>query len=190
MRGFLLTFFAAILSFIFYTGCNEEKKVDISANLDPSKMPTMMTRNIMTFISDSGITQYKIVTPLWLVYDEIDTPCWRFPEGIYLQKFDKQFKVISTVAADSAIFYKEKRLWKLEGNVEMTKVPDELFLSPRLYWNQRTQRLSSDTFMHVENTTHVLEGSGFDADEQLKSYRVLHPTGVFPVNQDHLRGGG
>ena len=173
-----MLFFASAIS-----GCKEEQKVDISHSLDASNMPTMSTTNISTLISDSGITQYKIKAPLWNIYDEADIPYWFFPDGIYLEKFNANYQVVATVAADSAIFYKNERLWKLQGNVEMNKLPKELFLSPRLFWDQRKQQLYSDTFIHIENATHILEGTGFESDEQLKSYRILHPTGIFPVDR-------
>ena len=63
-------------------GCKEEKKVDVAAGLNPEKMATMTTKNVSTLISDSGVIQYKIVSPLWRVYDQIDTPYWIFPEGL------------------------------------------------------------------------------------------------------------
>lgn len=178
-----------IIFFLFFSvilGCKEEQKVDISRNLDSTKMPSMSTENISTLISDSGITQYKIISPLWNIYDEAEVPYWHFPKGLYMQKFDKDYNVIATVGADSARYFKNERLWKLEGNVEMTKVPDELFLSPRVYWDQRKQQLYSDTFIHIENTTHVIEGTGFESDENLTRYRILHPNGIFPVDKEDL----
>lgn len=186
MRQFpfiLMLFFLAASGF---WSCREEQKVDISHSLDASKMPSMSTRNISTLISDSGITQYKIISPLWDIYDEADTPYWNFPEGLYLQKYDPDYNVIATVAADSAKFFKNERLWRLEGEVEMTKFPDELFLSPRVFWDQRRQQLYSDTFIHIENATHVIEGTGFESDESLTSYRILHPNGIFPINREEL----
>lgn len=167
--------------------CTGETKVDISSNLNPACMPSMVTHNISTLISDSGVTQYKIVAPVWYVYDEVDTPYWLFPEGLYLQKFDPDFNVIATVAADSARFFKLQKLWKLEGNVEMTKAPRDLFLSERVFWDQRKARLYSDTFIHIENETHILEGTGFESNERLTQYRILHPSGIFPVERDNLR---
>lgn len=167
--------------------CKEESKIDVTRDINPGKIPSMTTHNIATLISDSGVTQYKIVAPVWYVYDEVDTPHWSFPEGLYLQKYDAKFRVIATVAADSAFFYTVEKLWRLEGNVEMTKEPKELFLSPRVFWDQRRQRLYSDTFIHIENATHVLEGTGFESNERLTDYRILHPSGIFPVNRDNLR---
>lgn len=149
----------------------------------------MSTRNISTLISDSGKIQYKIVAPIWNVYDEADTPYWSFPEGLYLQKYDPYFHVMATVAADSAKFFKEKRLWRLEGHVEMTKVPKDLFLSERVFWDQRRGQIYSDTFMHIETATHVLEGTGFVSNEHLTQYRILNPEGIFPVNRDDFKKG-
>lgn len=146
----------------------------------------MVSRNISTLISDSGITQYKIITPIWYIYDEVETPYWSFPEGLYLQKFDPGYNVIATVAADSAKYFKNERLWRLEGEVEMTKVPKELFLSPRVFWDQRKQMIYSDTFIHIENETHIIEGTGFESDETLGSYRILHPNGIFPIDREAL----
>ncbi len=177
---------AVALSFVA-GGCREESKIDMAAALNPKKMPSMVTHNVSTLVSDSGITQYKIVSPVWYVYDETDTPFWSFPEGLYLQKFDADFNVVATVAADSARFFTIEKLWRLDGNVEMTKAPKDLFLSPRVFWDQRHQRLYSDTFIHIENSTHVLEGTGFESNERLTEYRILHPTGIFPVNRDNLK---
>ncbi len=187
MRKAALSMVASVVLAIAAGGCTEERKVDISKNLHPGNMPSMVTHNVNTLISDSGVTQYKIVTPVWYVYDQVDTPYWYFPKGLYLQKFDPQFRVTATVAADSARFFRVQKLWKLEGNVEMTKAPKDLFLSPRVFWDQRRQRLYSDTFIHIENSTHVLEGTGFESDERLTKYRILRPTGIFPVDRDNLQ---
>lgn len=177
------------LLLLIASGCREERKVNVASGLDPKRMATMSTRNISTLISDSGKIQYKIVAPIWNVYDEADTPYWSFPEGLYLQKYDPYFHVMATVAADSAKFFKEKRLWRLEGHVEMTKVPKDLFLSERVFWDQRRGQIYSDTFMHIETATHVLEGTGFVSNEHLTQYRILNPEGIFPVNRDDFKKG-
>jgi hypothetical protein len=187
MRKTGLSFVASLALAVAVGSCTQETKIDITKSLNPAKMPSMVTHNVNTLISDSGVTQYKIVAPVWYVYDEVDTPYWSFPKGLYLQKFDPRFNVIATVAADSARFFRMQKLWRLDGNVEMTKAPKDLFLSPRVFWDQRRQRLYSDTFIHIENATHVLEGTGFESNERLTEYRILHPTGIFPVNRDNLK---
>lgn len=182
MRNATLVIISLFLLLIVASACREERKIDVASRLNPSKMPTMTTKNVATFISDSGVVQYKVVAPLWKVYQETDTPYWDFPEGLYLQKYDPYFHVVATVAADSAKFFSAQKLWRLDGHVEMTKVPRDLFQTAQLFWDQRDRRIYSDSFIHIETQTHVLEGLGFESDERLSSYRIIKPQGIFPVN--------
>ncbi|MDD6701104.1 MAG: LPS export ABC transporter periplasmic protein LptC [Muribaculaceae bacterium] len=190
MRKSSLLLIALFVALIVSTGCREERKIDVAAKLNPKTMATMTTKNVATFISDSGVVQYKIVAPIWKVYDEVDTPYWSFPQGLYLQKYDRSFQVIATVAADSARFFSQEKVWRLDGHVEMTKVPKDLFQTEQLYWDQRRRILYSDSFIHIETSTHTLEGIGFESDERLTSYRIIKPQGIFPVNSQDFAAGG
>lgn len=176
-----------IILSLFLEGCKDDGKLGVASKIDASKMPTMTTVNVATLISDSGITQYKIVSPLWQVYDEVDTPYWSFPKGIYLQKYDRAFNVIASVAADSAKFFRMMNLWKLDGNVELRKEPGELFLTQQLFWDQRRNRLYSDSFIHIETPERMLEGHGFESNDRLTKYSIKKPTGIFPVSEDFKR---
>ncbi len=175
---------------LLLTGCADEKKIDVLAGIDPRRMPTMKSENVATLVSDSGIVQYKIVSPLWLVYEEAKEPYWHFPKGLYLRKYDRNLHVIATVACDSARYFKFKKLWKLDGHVEMTKVPKELFATQQLFWDERRHEIYTDSFIHVQTPTHVLEGTGFRSNEKLTDYRVVRPTGIFPVESGLRQEGG
>lgn len=190
MRKASLWLIGLLVCLFVASGCKEERKIDVAARLNPSKMPTMTTKNVATFISDSGVVQYKVVAPIWKVFQEADTPYWDFPEGLYLQKFDPYFHVVASVAADSAKFFSDRKLWRLDGHVEMTKAPKDLFQTEQLFWDQRNRKIYSDSFIHIETETHVLEGLGFESDEKLTSYRIIKPQGIFPVNRQDFQQGG
>ncbi|MBD5371117.1 MAG: LPS export ABC transporter periplasmic protein LptC [Bacteroides sp.] len=178
-----------VLSMLVTAGCTEETKVNVGSVTASDRIPTMTTRNISTMISDSGVTQYKIVAPLWEVYDQGDNPHWRFPEGLYLRKYDRKLKVIATIAADSATYFKNRNLWRLDGRVEVRKEPDELFLTQQVYWDQNKQLVYSDSFIHIENTTHKIEGYGFHARQDFTEYSIHRPIGIFPAERDKVRSG-
>lgn len=183
-RRILPILFAVAIALL--PACRKKQKIDVAASLHPEKMPTMSTVNISTLISDSGVTQYKIVAPLWNVFDEGEDPYWIFPKGIYLQKYDPKLNVIATIAADSAKYFKNRRLWRLDGHVEVRKKPKDLFLSQQVFWDQQRQIVYSDSFIHIENATHVLEGYGFESNENFTSYSVSRPMGIFPVDRSDL----
>lgn len=174
------------LLLLVLAACREERKVDVAGGLSMKGMPTMKTVNVATLISDSGITRYKIVSPLWEVFDEVDTPYWRFPKGLFLRRYDPHLKVIATVAADSARYLKYLHLWKLDGNVEITRFPGTLFQTQQLFWDERRHRVYSDSFIHIETPSHVIEGHGFESNDQLTDYAILKPEGIFPVDTDAI----
>ncbi len=165
---------------VFVTGCKEGDPVGMG-DVDASKTPTMMTRNVETLISDSGVTRFRIVTPIWYVYDEVDEPYWRFPEGLNLDKYDNFFRREATVVADSAYYLKNKQIWRLDGNVTINNVMGEKFLTNQLFWDQRMHKLYSDSFIHIERPDKVLEGYGFDSNEQLTRYTIRKVSGIFPA---------
>lgn len=169
--------------------CKEEDKLGKS-NINPKGLPTLSTRNVATVISDSGYTRYKVVTPLWNVYNEVDTPYWDFPEGVYLRQLDHNLKVVSTVAADSAVYVPSKKIWELYGSVEIDQKDKAFFFSPRIFFDDRNKKIYSDTFIHIKTSTQILEGIGFESNQNMTKYRVLKPTGEFPASFAAAREDG
>lgn len=169
------------------TGCKESNPVGMG-DVNPEQTPTMLTRDVETLISDSGVIRFRIVTPIWYVYDEVDEPYWRFPEGLNLERFDNFFRQEATVVADSAVYLKNKQIWRLDGNVNITNVMNEKFLTNQLFWDQRLHKIYSDSFIHIERQDRVLEGYGFDSDEKMTRYNVRKVSGIFPANA--FRGNG
>lgn len=163
------------------TGCAEEDKLGVTNAVDASKMPQLSTRNVLTLISDSGYTKYKVVTPLWNVYNTRDSSLWDFPEGVYLRQLDRNLNVVATVAADSACYFPNKKLWELYGDVEIDQKDKAYFFSQWIFFDDRQKRIYSDTFIHIETPTQILEGVGFESNEDLTKYRVLKPSGMFPA---------
>ena len=98
------------------------------------------------------------------------------------------FRREATVEADSAVYFKNKQLWRLDGNVNITNVMNEKFLTNQLYWDQRQHKLYSDSFIHIERPDKVLEGYGFDSNEQLTRYTIRKVSGIFPAGA--FRPGG
>lgn len=164
-------------------GCREEDKLATAA-ISAKGRPTMVTHNVMTIITDSGIPQYRLVGPAWYVYDNLDTPLWILPGGPFLEKFDPQFNVVFTVACDSAVNNQLTSEWILMGNVEYRQDPGVLILTPELRWNRQAGTVRSDSFIHLEQPGKIIEGYGFEGRTshrgELTSYRLLRPKGSLP----------
>lgn len=172
--------------------CKSDDPIRV-AQLNAHNMPTMATRNVVTIISDSGVPQYRMVCPLWQVYDNLDTPIWILSGGPFLEKFDPQYNIVFTVAADSAVHDRLAQRWHLYGNVEFKQEPGVLLLTQYLVWDQKTQTISSDSFIHIEQPGKIVEGVGFQgktsARGTLTSYVLHNPRGVLPYERSAMPGG-
>ncbi|MDE6484470.1 MAG: LPS export ABC transporter periplasmic protein LptC [Duncaniella sp.] len=176
MRQLPLIFLAALAA----AACSDDKPVGMT-DIDVDVTPTMLTRNVETLISDSGITRFRITAPVWYVYDETADPVWRFPESLLLERFGDRMEVEATVKADSATYFKERQLWRLDGHVSISNTAGEKFLTNQLFWDQKMHKVYSDSFIHIERHDKTLEGNGFTSNEQLTRYTIRDVSGIFPA---------
>ena len=183
---FLPVCVAVMLMVNLFIACREENKLEVAKSVNPKKLPTLSTKNVLTYISDSGFTKFKIVTPLWNVYNETEEPYWDFPEGVYLRQLDHQLEIVATIAADSAKYFTGQKRWELYGNVEIEQKGKTFFSSQRMFFDDRNKQIYSDTFIHIETPTQILEGMGFTSNLEMTRYSVLKPTGVFPMDQKEM----
>ena len=148
------------------------------------ELPVLTTDSVMTLISDSGVTRYRIESPQWLVYDKTDTPYQEFPYGIYLEQFDEMMNVQASLKADYAHYDENAQIWQLRGHVHALNHKGEQFDTPELNWNQTEHRVYSDSAIHVTREKSIIEGVGFESNEEMTKYIILNPTGVFPIDEE------
>ena len=171
-------------------GCADKHHDVYGGEIDPESFATMTTTDVNTVISDSGIKRYRILAPIWLVYDEAAEPTWRFKLGMHMERYDNTGKVNATVDCDSAIYYTGLDLWELIGAVDIHSSDGQRFLTEQLYWNRRTREVYTDSFIHIRRPDRVLEGYGLRSNDEFTNYVIPRPTGSFPVSQFSPDGDG
>lgn len=167
---------------VLVISCSDEKTEVVHREVDGNNVPTMLTYDVVTLISDSGVTRYRITTPVWYVYDEADVPNWKFPDGMFMEKFAPDFSTDATIVCDSAVFFKNEGLWRLDGNVNILNTVGEKFLTQQVFWNQKEKEVYSDSFIHIEKSDRIIEGYGFESNERMTTYTVNNPAGIFPTS--------
>lgn len=179
----------AVATLAILAACGSDDSVGTAKNVDPESFATMTTRNVETLVSDSGVTRYRIVAPLWLVYDEAREPRWRFPNTLHLERFDNNLMIEATIDCDSATYFKNKQLWRLDGNVRVLNTLGERFLTEQLFWDQRAEKVYSDSFIHIERADRTLEGYGFESNQRMTKFSVSNVSAILPASQFEPGGG-
>ena len=60
----------------------------------------------------------------------------------------------------------------------------EHFDTQELKWDQKTHRVYSDSAIHITREKSIIEGVGFESNEEMSKYTIMHPTGVFPIDDE------
>ena len=163
--------------------CRKEKRFHTDAVTDRTAVPVLDVDSVSTLISDSGIVRYRISAAKWQIYDKAVPSYWLFPSGIYLEEFNEALAVEASLKADYAKYLDQEELWELKGNIHALNEEGEQFETPQLFWNQKTERVWSDSSITIKRESSVIQGIGFESNQTMTQYTILHPTGYFPVEE-------
>ena len=166
------------------SACTKNKQPMTGAIINRDSVPVMITRDVSTYVSDSGVVRYKIITDEWKVYDLLDPSRWSFEQGIYLEKFDNELIVDATITADTAYYYDKLELWELRGNVHIENEQDEQFDTQHLFWDQKTKRVYSEQFIRIRQQKRIITGLGFTSNQDFTEYTIKQTQGIFPIKEE------
>ncbi|MBR5841965.1 MAG: LPS export ABC transporter periplasmic protein LptC [Bacteroidaceae bacterium] len=166
------------------SACSKTKQPITDAITCRDSVPIMTTRDVSTYISDSGVVRYKIITDEWKVYDRLDPSKWSFEEGIYLEKFNNDLSIAAVIVADTAYYYDKQELWELRGNVHIENEQDEQFDTQLLFWNQQTKKVYSDLFIRIRQQKRIITGVGFTSNQEFTNYTIKQTQGIFPIKEE------
>ena len=174
---------AGLLCLAAVSSCGGDGDKAYIPNTDPETTPSMTTVDVSTLISDSGVMRYKITAPVWYVFDHSTNPRWTFPQTLHLEQFDDFFNKDATIDCDSATYFSSKQLWRLDGHVRVVNLAGERFLTQQLFWDQKQQKVYSDSFVQVFRSDRVVEGHGFVSNETMTKFQVTDVSAILPVQQ-------
>lgn len=107
-----------------------------------------------------------------------------FPEGLFLEFFNEQGALISTLSANHAYFFKREYQWRGRGHVEVKNLETkEQLNTEELYWKPDTKRIFTDMFVTIREVNDVVYGVGLDAAQDLSEYVIRHPKGEFEASE-------
>lgn len=163
------------------SSCGNEAPPMSSAITNRDSLPVMITYGVSKLISDSGIVQYKVVSEEWQVFDKTVPSRQVFPKGIFLERYNKQFKVIMHITADTAYCYNQN-LWELRGRIFVRNTENgTTFSSDELFWDMNRHWMYSNKPIHIVTPDRDLHGDRFESNEQLTKYNVWQTHGFAPV---------
>ena len=177
---------SAILLCLIFASCKDEVKNVVNRETDPEKVPSMLTRDVQTVISDDGHTRYRINAKLWLMFEGSSRPHWIFPDGVVAEELNENYSTKASIICDSAYYDELAKVWSLVGNVRVNNSQGDKILTDNMIWDQNKHKLISEAFIHLEKTGRVIEGYGYESDEGLNNYTLRNVEAIFPFDESRF----
>lgn len=171
-----LRYFIYLALSLFLIACG--KRESVLPYEDLSSAPIQTLYNATSMFTDSGRVQMKMEAPMMYNYSR-EEGLEVFPQGIHSIFMGEMGETNVDLVADSAINIQNEKLMKFYGNVVVKDYRNgDTLYTDALYWDQNLRKIYSNVYVKKVSADLVLEGDGFDADEEMNNVKLRKPRGV------------
>lgn len=186
-RKYALVALSIVGSAILLTACGGQQPVEQESE------QTIMTEHsvdLVMVMTENGAKSYRFQTPLMEGYKLAKEPYMEFREGIDIVTYKGESdtaQVESHLSANYAIFYEERKLWEVKGNVVAKNPDNQTLYTQQLFWDQKSKRIYSNVDCKVLMGQDYWFGEGFESDEELKNWHFRRYRGRMWVDAEPNR---
>ncbi len=166
---------------LLFASC--EKRLDNIPKSEIINLPTSATYDLETILTDSGLVQLIMTTPLVEQYDNIEKPYSEFTKGIKVFFFDGTKDTMALVTSRYAKYVQADRLWELKDSVIVLDDKNVKLETELLYWSQEKDLIYTDRFVKLTDEDKIMTGLGFEADSHLKKKVIKKPWAIIYLNE-------
>jgi LPS export ABC transporter protein LptC len=180
------------LSLIMGIGCNEKTNQPVARTGPHKEVPEEGT-NIQAYLSEAGMemgqlesrVKGKLRSPFMLHYQRTDSPYFEFPRTLHVDFFKDSIFVNEKPTIESqldALYGKylpnQDKVFLRDSVVVKNILKGDTLKCKYLWWDQHTQRFSTDDTVHIYQKDKVLWGTGMEADQNFRWYTIRHMIGL------------
>ncbi len=159
--------------FISFLGCEEQLKPTVMSV--HGKLPDQESWNSIIQFSDSGVTKGILKAGhVWVFNSENMT---YLGDSIRVDFFNDSGNHTSYLTADSGIVNNQTNDLEAIGNVYAHSDSGTSLWTQQLFWNSKTQKVTSNIFVRIVSPKETLQGVGFESDRDLRNYRIFNVSG-------------
>lgn len=171
--------FLLALAFLFLS-CEEKLKPSI-VQLPQTQIPTQESWNATIVFSDSGRIRAILKANHIMVFQDQDVTILN--EGFRVDFYDENGKHTSYLIADSGRVYEKTKNLEAYGNIIAVSDEGTKVETSKLFWDNDRNKVRSDAFVRVTSPDEILQGYGFEADQDLKNYVVYRVSGQARIEE-------
>ena len=170
------TMIAYSVLIVMVTGCGEKIKPTVLPEIDSGILPHQESWNSTITISDSGVVKAIIDAGYIRVYEEPRRTL--LSDGVVVDFYDEEgtkTSVLTSLEASVNDVTNDLEAWR---NVVVVSESDSTVLkTERLFWDNRRELIHTPEFVRIASPHEKIQGTGFEAEQNLKNYRIFKVSG-------------
>jgi LPS export ABC transporter protein LptC len=181
-------------------GCNE-KASQPDAKKGPHPETPEEGTNIQAFLSETGMdmgqlearVKGKLRSPYMLHYQRTDSPYFEFPRTLHVDFYQDSVYANQKPVIESQL---DARYGKYLPNQDKVFLRDSVVVKnilkgdtlhcKYLWWDQHTQRFSTEDSVQINEKDKILHGTGMEADQNFRWHTIKHMTGIIMTSGNNL----
>ena len=158
-----------------------EEAIDIVSML--SEPSTDSSKNLTARVKG------KLTAPYMLRYQRADSPYAEFPRSLHVDFYNDSMQLESQLDAHYGKYFQNQEKVFLKDSVVVKNIIKRDTVHCRtLWWDQHTERFSTDDPVRIYTPDKILYGIGMEADQNFRWYTIKKMTGMVLTQGSNLPG--
>ncbi len=166
---------AYIFLLIALTFCSEEKvKPKIDFSIQDDNYPVQESWNSNIYFTEAGTLKAVLYSDHLQVFDKTKE---KKLKGVKIDFFDDNGKRTSQLTSKKGrVDDRTDDMFAIDSVVAINDSTGTRLETDELIWNNKKRRIISDKFVRITSPEEIIEGYGFESDQQLKNYVIYNIT--------------
>ena len=121
--------------------CNSKEIDKVSGFSHPKGAPEIIAEDFEMTYTDSGKTEFTLITPELLIFNDEKEPFKEFPKGFELVQYDKNMEIISSIKGDYGKYYEKTDVWEARINVIAVNTQGDTLRTELLFWDEKKGKI-------------------------------------------------
>lgn len=178
----LCTLLIAISIVMALQSCN--KSIDTVKDFEILSLPSQTGIDVHTVLTDSGLVNLVLSTPIIETYSNANPPYSEFTKGIRVDFYDGKKEPIAYVTSNYAKYFENKKLWELSDSVVVMNESGSKLETEQLFWDQERDRIYSERMVKVTGEDKIHIGTGFESDSRLTTIRIKKYSAIIYIDNE------
>jgi LPS export ABC transporter protein LptC len=167
---------SCLLLVLICSGCQEKIKPSVLGDVSSDRLPSQESWNSTITFTDRG-TIRAILKAGHLSSFEYSQETL-LDNGVHLDFFDENGRHSSVLTSRSGKVNESTNNLEATGNVVVVSDSGVVVETERLFWDNQRQLIHSNEFVTITSPKEKLQGHGFEADQNLRNYKIFRVSGT------------